>query len=25
VALGCGKALDKVDAIRDRFIEAGYE
>lgn len=25
VALGCGKALDKVDAIRDRFIEAGFE
>lgn len=25
VALGCGKALDKVEAIRDRFIEAGFE
>lgn len=25
VALGCGRALDQVDAIRDRFIEAGFE
>ena len=25
VALGCGKALDQLDAIRDRFIEAGFE
>ncbi len=25
VALGCGRALDQVDAIRDRFIEMGFE
>lgn len=25
VALGCGKALDQIDAIRDKFIEAGFE
>ncbi len=25
VALGCGRALDQVDAIRDRFIETGFE
>ena len=25
VALGCGRALDQVDAIRDKFIEAGFE
>ena len=25
VALGCGRALDEIDAIRDRFIEAGFE
>jgi len=25
VALGCGRALDQVEAIRDRFIEAGFE
>ena len=25
VALGCGRALDQIDAIRDRFIEAGFE
>lgn len=25
VALGCGKALDQIDEIRDRFIELGFE
>lgn len=25
VALGCGRALDQIDAIRDRFIETGFE
>lgn len=25
VALGCGKALEQIDAIRDRFIESGFE
>jgi rod shape-determining protein MreB and related proteins len=25
VALGCGRALDQLDAIRDRFIESGFE
>ena len=25
VALGCGRALEQVDAIRDRFIESGFE
>lgn len=25
VALGCGRALDQIDAIRDRFIESGFE
>jgi len=25
VALGCGLALDQIDTIRDRFIEAGFE
>ena len=25
VAIGCGQALDQIDAIRDRFIEAGFE
>lgn len=25
VALGCGRALDQIDNIRDRFIEAGFE
>ena len=25
VALGCGRALDQVDAIRDQFIESGFE
>lgn len=25
VALGCGRALDQIDAIRDKFIEAGFE
>jgi len=25
VALGCGRALEQLDAIRDRFIEAGFE
>ena len=25
VATGCGRALEQLDAIRDRFIEAGFE
>ena len=25
VAIGCGRALDQIDAIRDRFIESGFE
>lgn len=25
VALGCGRALDQIDMIRDHFIEAGFE
>ena len=25
VALGCGRALDQLDAIRDRFIQSGFE
>ena len=25
VALGCGRALDQIEAIRDRFIESGFE
>jgi len=25
VALGCGRALDQLDEIRERFIEAGFE
>lgn len=25
VALGCGRALDQIDTIRDHFIEAGFE
>ncbi len=25
VALGCGRALDQVDAIRDQFIQSGFE
>jgi rod shape-determining protein MreB len=25
VALGCGRALDQIDAVRDRFIETGFE
>ena len=25
VALGCGKALDQIDRIRDQFIETGFE
>ncbi|MCX8052515.1 MAG: rod shape-determining protein [Armatimonadetes bacterium] len=25
VALGCGRALDQLDAIRDKFIEMGFE
>lgn len=25
VALGCGRALDQIDAIRDKFIEMGFE
>jgi len=25
VALGCGRALDQVDSIRDQFIESGFE
>ncbi|OFX14113.1 MAG: hypothetical protein A2Z18_04895 [Armatimonadetes bacterium RBG_16_58_9] len=25
VALGCGRALDQIEEIRDRFIESGFE
>lgn len=25
VALGCGRALDQIDELRDRFIETGFE
>jgi rod shape-determining protein MreB len=25
VALGCGRALDQMDIIRDQFIETGFE
>lgn len=25
VALGCGRALEQIEAIKDRFIEAGFE
>ncbi len=25
VALGCGRALDQIDTIRDQFIESGFE
>ncbi len=25
VALGCGRALDQLDTIRDQFIETGFE